>query len=69
MRYKLMGVSPDTFHSNLQLGTRLPERLCFPSTQVWEWRNAASLWPSSITAALNPLLKVPKYSPNLQFWK
>ena len=58
-------------HANViyNLGTRLPERLCCPSTQIWEWRNTASLRPLSTTAALNPLLNVTKYSPNLQFGK
>ena len=66
MRHKLQGLFLARSIVIYNLGTQLPERLCCPSTQIWERTNAASLWPFPKTAALNPVLMVPKYSPNSQ---
>ena len=46
--------------------TGLPGRLCCPSNQSWECRNAAPLWPFPATAALNTDLMVMWYSQLLQ---
>ena len=69
MRHKLMGVSPCTFQCNLQPRNTTSRKTLLPSTQIWEWRNTASFRALPTTAALNPLLKVTKYLPNLQFSK
>lgn len=55
-------------HSTLlyNLQTGLPGRLCCPSNQSWEYRNAAPLWPFPATAALNAELMVMWYSQLLQ---
>ena len=66
MRHKLLEFV--LAHSTLidNLGTRLPGGLRCPSNQIWEWRNAAALWPFPATAALNPVLMVTQYSQGLQ---
>lgn len=60
---KPLGVSPGTFHSNLQPRTLdFQEGACCPRKQNGAWRNAASSWPFSGTTASNLALRGPSES-------